>query len=175
MQRTSFAQWDCPIARTLDVVGEWWTPLIVRDLAIGISRFDSLQSNLGVSRKVLTQRLAKLREHGIVERTPYQDNPVRYDYWLTEKGSELAMVLLAMQSWGVRWILGDAGPPLVMRHEPCGAITEPMVACSDCGEPLRREDLTPLPGPGSMSGPGTSEVRAALARLHGGAASIPGT
>lgn len=166
MQRTSFEQWDCPIARTLDIVGEWWTPLVVRDLAIGISRFDSLQSNLGVSRKVLTQRLAKLREHGIVERRPYQHNPVRYDYRLTEKGDELAIVLLAMQSWGVRWLVGDEGPPLVMRHEPCGEITEPVVACSHCREPLRREELTPLPGPGAMAGPGTSGVREALIRLR---------
>jgi DNA-binding HxlR family transcriptional regulator len=168
MQRTSFERWACPIARTLDVVGEWWTPLIVRDLAVGISRFDSLQSNLGVSRKVLTQRLGRLREHGIVDRTPYQDNPPRYDYRLTDKGDELAVVLLAMQSWGVRWMLGEAGPPVVMRHGPCGAITEPVVACSECGEPLQREDLTPVPGPGSVTGPGTSEVQAALGRLQGG-------
>ena len=167
MQRTSFEHWACPIARTLDVVGEWWTPLIVRDLAIGISRFDSLQKNLGVSRKVLTQRLARLREHGIVERTPYQDKPVRYDYHLTEKGDELAIVLLAMQSWGVRWLLGETSAPVVMRHEPCGSITAPMLACSECGEPLRRDDVTPVPGPGSVTGPGTSEVHAALARLTG--------
>ena len=145
MQRTSFEQWDCPIARTLDVVGEWWTPLVVRDLAVGISRFDALQSDLGVSRKVLTQRLAKLREHGVVERTPYQHNPVRYDYRLTEKGAELAMVLLAMQSWGVRWLLDGADPPVMMRHDRCGEMTEPVVACSGCGEALRLEDLTPVP------------------------------
>jgi DNA-binding HxlR family transcriptional regulator len=165
MQRTSFDQWDCPIARTLDVVGEQWTLLIVRDLAIGISRFDALQRNLGLSRKVLTQRLTTLREHGIADRAPYQDNPARYDYHLTEKGVELALVLLAVQSWGARWMLGEAGPPVVMRHEPCGAITDAVVSCADCGEPLRAEDLTPLPGQGSLTGPGTSEVRAALARL----------
>lgn len=146
MQRTSFEEWDCPIARTLDVVGEWWTPLVVRDLAVGISRFDALQENLGVSRKVLSQRLATLREHGIVERVPYQDNPVRYDYRLTEKGAELAMVLAAMHTWGTRWLLGDASPPVLMRHDRCGAITQPVVACSDCGEPLRLEDLTAVPG-----------------------------
>jgi len=151
MQRTSFEQWDCPIARTLDVVGEWWTPLVVRDLALGISRFDALQGNLGVSRKVLTQRLATLREHGVVERTPYQDNPVRYDYTLTEKGAELAMVLLAMRSWGVRWMLGGTPPSVVMRHDTCGEITEPVVACSGCGEPLRLADLTPLPGAGAVA------------------------
>jgi DNA-binding HxlR family transcriptional regulator len=161
--RTSFAHWNCPIARTLDVVGDSWTPLIVRDLAIGLSRFDALQANLGVSRKVLTQRLGKLREDGVVQREPYQHNPVRYDYSLTEKGGELAMVLLAMQSWGVRWLLDD-GPPVVMRHETCGQITDPVLACSECGEALTRENVTPVPGPGAIAGPGTAEVGAALAR-----------
>lgn len=146
--RTSFEEWDCPIARTLDVVGEWWTPLVVRDLAAGTSRFDSLQESLGVSRKVLAQRLAKLQEHGVVERNAYQHNPVRYDYTLTEKGAELAMVLAAMYSWGTRWMLGDSPPPTLMRHDPCGAITQPVVACSDCGEPLRLADLTPLASAG---------------------------
>jgi DNA-binding HxlR family transcriptional regulator len=146
MPRTSFEEWDCPIARTLDVIGEWWTPLVVRDLAAGTSRFDALQRDLGMSRKVLAQRLAKLREHGVVERIPYQHNPVRYDYRLTEKGAELAMVLLAMHSWGVRWLLGGADPPVPMRHDSCGEITEAVVACSSCGEPLRLADLTPLAG-----------------------------
>lgn len=147
MGRTSFADWDCPIARTVEVIGDRWTPLIMRDLAVGLSRFDALQSDLGVSRKVLTQRLAKLREDGIVEREPYQHNPPRYDYSLTEKGAELAMVLLAMQSWGMRWLPGKGGPPTMMRHEPCGKITEPLLACSECGETLTRETVTPVPGP----------------------------
>jgi DNA-binding HxlR family transcriptional regulator len=166
MQRTSFSDWKCPIARTLDIVGEPWTLLVVRDLAVGISRFDALHRNLGVSRKVLSDRLATLREHGIADRTAYQGNPPRYDYWLTEKGVELALLLLGIQAWGERWVLGDEASPVVMRHDPCGAIVAPRLACSDCGEPLRVEDLTPLPGPESISGPGTSEVRAALARLR---------
>ena len=148
MQRTSFEEWDCPIARTLDVVGEWWTPLVVRDLAMGISRFDALQADLGLSRKVLSQRLATLLEHGVAERIPYQDNPVRYDYRLTEKGAELAMVLLAMRSWGERWMLGGTPPPVAMRHDGCGEITDAVVACSGCGEPLTLAELTPLPGAG---------------------------
>lgn len=170
MQRTSFSEWKCPIARTLDIVGEPWTLLVVRDLAVGISRFEALHRNLGVSRKVLTDRLATLREHGIADRTAYQSNPPRYDYWLTERGAELALLLLGMQAWGERWILGDERSPIEMRHEPCGAIVAPALACADCGELLRVEDLTPVPNPESISGPGTSEVRAALARLGAPAA-----
>ena len=155
----------CSVARTLDVIGEWWTPLVVRDLFLGISRFDAIQRNLGISRKVLAERLAKLLEHGIVERTPYQDNPARYDYALTEKGQDLAIVLIALQTWGDRWAAGDEGPPLVFRHDSCGAITIPVPTCSGCGQPLVPSDMTPLPGPGARRGPGTSEIPAALARL----------
>jgi DNA-binding HxlR family transcriptional regulator len=154
------------VARTLEVIGDWWTPLIVRDLSLGISRFDAMQRNLGISRKVLTQRLAGLLDHGVVERSAYQDNPVRYDYRLTEKGADLAMVLLAMRAWSDRWVFGEAGQPMVFRHEPCGAVTDPIPACSSCGEPLLPGDLTPLLGPGSHPGPGTSEIPAAIARLH---------
>jgi DNA-binding HxlR family transcriptional regulator len=171
VQRTSFDQMSCSVARTLEVVGEWWTPLIVRDLSLGISRFDTMQRNLGISRKVLTQRLAGLLEHGVIERTAYQDNPVRYDYRLTEKGADLAMVLLAMTAWGDRWVFGEAAQPMVFRHDPCGAAATPIPTCSGCGGRLRPGDLTPLPGPGSHPGPGTSEIPAALARLHAQASS----
>jgi DNA-binding HxlR family transcriptional regulator len=171
VQRTSFDSMSCSVARTLDVVGEWWTPLIVRDLSLGISRFDTIQRNLGISRKVLTQRLARLLEHGVVERTAYQDNPVRYDYRLTEKGADLAMVVLAMTAWGDRWVFGDAERPMVFRHDACGAVATPVPTCSGCGERLTPAALTPLPGPGLRPGPGTSEVPAALARLEAGVAS----
>ena len=89
MQRTSFEEMTCSIARTLTIVGEWWTPLIIRDIYGGITRFDALQRNLGISRKVLAQRLATLVEHGVIQRTAYQDRPRRYDYGLTEKGADL--------------------------------------------------------------------------------------
>jgi DNA-binding HxlR family transcriptional regulator len=165
MQRTSFDGMTCSVARTLDVVGEWWTPLIVRDLSLGISRFDAIRRNLGISRKVLTQRLAGLLEHGVVERTAYQDNPMRYDYRLTEKGADLATVILAMTAWGDRWVFGEAERPLLFRHDSCGADTSPVLTCSSCGERLQPGELTPVAGPGLRAGPGTSEVPAALARL----------
>lgn len=155
----------CSVARALDVVGEWWTPLIVRDLYLGITRFDAIQRNLGISRKVLSARLAGLLDHGVIERTAYQANPPRYDYRLTEKGEDLALVLIALKTWGDRWASGDAGPPLLFRHEICGAITNPIPMCSECGQPLSGRDVTPLAGPGAEAGPGTSEIPAALARL----------
>jgi DNA-binding HxlR family transcriptional regulator len=157
----------CSIARTLDVIGERWTPLIIRDLSLGISRFDTLQRNLSISRKVLAQRLTRLLELEVIQRSPYQENPVRYDYTLTAKGADLAMILLAMKTWGDRWVFGETGPPLAFRHDTCGATTDATLNCSHCGEVLSPANLTPVLGPGYTPGPGTSEIPAAVARLNG--------
>lgn len=165
MARTSFDRMSCSIARTVDVIGDPWTPLVLRDIAIGITRFDALQHNTDISRKVLTDRLSKLVAHGVVERQPYQHNPIRYDYFLTEKGADLAGVLLAMQTWADRWVFGDKAVPLLLRHDPCGKIVKPVVTCSGCGEPLEPADVTPLPGPGSKAVRGTRLTREALDRL----------
>jgi DNA-binding HxlR family transcriptional regulator len=166
MQRTSFDQMSCSIARTVEVIGEWWTPLVLRDISIGITRFDAIQRNLGVSRKVLAERLNALVDHGVIERRPYQENPTRYDYVLTEKGIDLAMVLLAMQAWGDRWVFSEDSAPVVVRHDACGALARPVAACSSCGEAMLPTEITPLPGPGARSGPGTRETLEALARLR---------
>ena len=93
----------CPIARTLDIVGEWWTLLILRDLARGINRFDTLQEELGIARNILTVRLQTLLDHGLIERQCYQQRPERFEYRLTEKGAEMNAVLLTLQQWGERW------------------------------------------------------------------------
>jgi DNA-binding HxlR family transcriptional regulator len=164
MQRTSFDEMACSIARTLDVAGEWWTPLIVRDVYLGVTRFDALQRNLGVSRKVLAARLAGLVDRGVLERRAYQERPVRHDYELTAKGKELAVVLMALMAWGDRWTAGDAGPPMVLTHASCGHDTTPTVSCSSCGEPLDADHVVPRGGPGARIGPGTAEIAAALAR-----------
>jgi len=103
MRRQRFAAMACPIARSLDIVGEWWTLLIVRDLARGINRFDTLQEELGIARNMLTVRLQTLLDHGVIERHCYQQRPERFEYHLTEKGAELTAVLRALKQWGERW------------------------------------------------------------------------
>lgn len=106
-RRTSLEDSTCAIAQALDVVGDWWTLLIVRDAARGVHRFDELQRELGMSRKVLTERLRLLVEAEVLTRVPYQDRPVRYEYRLTPRGHALLPVLIALQDWGDTWVLGD--------------------------------------------------------------------
>ena len=138
----------CSIARTLDVAGEPWSPLILRDVWIGIARFDELQRDLGISRKVLAERLRWLVAQGVLERRQYSERPPRYEYVLTQKGRELCDVLMAITAWGDRWTAGDAGPPVVLRHRACGKLTHAEVRCAQCGEPLHSADVAVEPGPG---------------------------
>ncbi|MFF3652422.1 winged helix-turn-helix transcriptional regulator [Streptomyces sp. NPDC002181] len=106
-QRTHLDDADCAIAQALDVVGDWWTLLIVRDAARGVHRFDAFQHELGVSRKVLAERLKLLVEAGVLTREPYQERPVRHEYRLTPRGRGLLPVLVALQDWGDTWVLGE--------------------------------------------------------------------
>ena len=107
MRRTDLSDAECAIAQALEVVGDWWTLLIVRDVARGVHRFDALQRELGVSTKVLTERLKLLVSHGVLAREPYSDHPPRYEYRLTDRGRGLLPVLVALQDWGATWVLGD--------------------------------------------------------------------
>jgi DNA-binding HxlR family transcriptional regulator len=149
MQRTRFGDMACSIARTLDVAGESWSPLIIRDVWIGINRFDDLQRDLGISRKVLAERLRWLVAQGVLERRPYCEHPPRHEYALTDKGRELSDVLLAITAWGDRWTAGEAGPPVLLRHEACGRLTHAELRCAHCGEELHAHDVQVEPGPGS--------------------------
>jgi DNA-binding HxlR family transcriptional regulator len=148
MQRTDFGGMACSIARTLHVAGEPWSPLIVRDVFAGIRRFDDLQRDLGISRKVLTERLKWLVAQGVLETRPYSVRPPRHEYALTQKGRELMDVLFAVAAWGDRWEAGDAGRPVLLRHRVCGEITHAEVRCAACGAPLHAADVEPEPGPG---------------------------
>jgi DNA-binding HxlR family transcriptional regulator len=163
MKRTSFASFDCSIARSLELVGEWWTPLVLRSVFLGVTRFDDIQRDLGIARNVLADRLDALVEAGMLERRPYQRNPVRHEYLLTDKGRDFCPVLMALMAWGDRWTAGEQGPPARLRHDACGSLTTPVVSCSECGEPLTAEGVTALAGPGGSIGPGTRVSGALLA------------
>ncbi|MEV2214864.1 helix-turn-helix domain-containing protein [Streptomyces sp. NPDC050997] len=155
MTRTPLSGVACSIARATDLFGDAWTALIMRDVLAGIRRFDELAEDLGLSRKVLAARLARLIEEGVLTRERYQVSPPREEYVATEKGQELYPVLLALMTWGDKWYAGPAGPPTRIRHDACGHFTTPVVACDACQEPLTVADTTQLPGPGGRVGPGT--------------------
>jgi DNA-binding HxlR family transcriptional regulator len=139
---------ECSIARSMGVAGEPWSPLIVRDVYIGINRFDDIQRDLGISRKVLAERLRRLVEAGLLERRPYSKRPPRDEYALTEMGSEFMDVLMAMMRWGDRWTAGDTGPPALYRHKACGETTHVEPHCAVCGEVMHSADVDVEPGPG---------------------------
>ncbi|NJD65330.1 MAG: helix-turn-helix transcriptional regulator [Chloroflexi bacterium] len=135
MRRTSFAEMECSVARTLEVIGEWWTMLVIREAFSGVRRFDDFQGRLGIARNVLAARLQSLVDHGVLERRQYHDRPPRCEYRLTEKGRDLYPVLIAMLTWGDKWPAGEAGPPLRLTHE-CGHDPEAILVCSHCGAKL---------------------------------------
>ncbi|MQY03579.1 winged helix-turn-helix transcriptional regulator [Actinomadura macrotermitis] len=155
MQRTSFGSIACSVARTLDLAGEPWSLLVVRDVFVGINRFDALRRDLGISRKVLSERLQRLADEGVLERRAYSEHPPRHEYHLTPKGLELCEVMFAIVAWGDRWTAGEAGPPALLRHERCGSLTRARVCCSECGEPLHASEVRAEAGPGGSNGPGT--------------------
>jgi DNA-binding HxlR family transcriptional regulator len=148
MRRTSLSELHCSVARTVDIFGEWWTPLIVRDAFYGRTRFEDFQRSLGLARNVLTTRLDRLVETGIMERRRYQERPPRDEYVLTEKGRDLFPVIAALLTWGDRWTAGEAGPPLLLVHS-CGEAGHLRATCDRCGEPMTLDTITPMPGPGA--------------------------
>ena len=167
MERTPLADFACSIARTLDIVGEWWTLLVLRDLFLGVERFDELQRDLGLASNVLSARLRKLVAARVVDRLPVPGDARASRYVLTERGRDLYPVLLSLMAWGDKWLAGRAGPPLALRHRRCGAVTAAVPHCSVCGEPLALHDLDFGPGPGGRAGPGTAVVAQRLAASHG--------
>jgi DNA-binding HxlR family transcriptional regulator len=136
MRRTSFSKWPCSIARTMDFLGDWWTPLVLREIFLGTTRFDEMQRALSIGRNVLAERLRRLTREGVLRRDKYQDHPPRYEYHPTAKGLDFYPVLLAVVRWGDRWLHGDKGPPLLLRHTRCGEITHGELVCAHCRKPL---------------------------------------
>jgi DNA-binding HxlR family transcriptional regulator len=140
----TYGQDNCSVAATLDVVGERWTLLVLREAFLGVRRFDQMQQDLGIARNILAARLQKLVGHGILERCQYQERPPRHEYRLTQKGLDLYPAIVSLMQWGDRYLAGG-DPPVKLVHKACGEHTEPRLACSHCGEPLGARDVRAEP------------------------------
>jgi DNA-binding HxlR family transcriptional regulator len=149
----------CSLARSLEILGERWTLLVIRDVFQGKRRFAEIQQDLGVARNVLSNRLARLVDEGILEKRPYSEHPPRHEYFLTEKGLDLWPVIISMMHWGDRY-LSEQGPPVVIRHKECDGEVDDRGFCTACGERLDARDAYARFGPGAGDrGPEGAVVR----------------
>jgi DNA-binding HxlR family transcriptional regulator len=135
---------DCSIGRAMDILGERWTFLILRECFYGVRRFSDMQRNLGIARNILSGRLQTLVRAGILERRLYQQEPERFEYRLTPAGRDLYPAIITIMRWGDEHLLGECGPPVVLRHT-CGGVADPVMVCSHCRQELDPHDVTPEP------------------------------
>ena len=166
MQRTSFKHMECPAARALDCVGEWWSILILRDAFHGLSRFDEFQGSLGIAPNILARRLKHLTENGLIERRLYNERPPRYEYRLTAKGRDFFPVLVALLAWGNKHLTPE-GISVQLADRRSGHLLEPVLVDGRTGASITPETVTLRPGPAA-----SAQVRARAARIdaaHGGA------
>jgi DNA-binding HxlR family transcriptional regulator len=131
----------CSVARALEVIGERWTILILRDAFLGVRRFDDFQRSLGIARNVLNTRLQRLVDAGLLERRRYQVRPERHEYRLTPMGLDLWPSILALMQWGDRHLAGPDGPPVRVEHRDCGGGVDDRRTCERCGEALGPRDV----------------------------------
>jgi DNA-binding HxlR family transcriptional regulator len=143
--RNDYPDQSCSVAKSLEVIGERWTLLIVREVMIGQRRFGELQNTLGIARNVLSARLQRLVAEGILERRAYQESPPRHEYFLTEKGLDLWPALIALRGWGDRYSTGPQGPPTQIAHKECGGTVSDRGICERCGEVLNARDAIQVP------------------------------
>lgn len=140
-QRTDTSQWPCPIARTVDELGDGWTMLLLREAMRGKRRFEEFQTGLGIGRNILTNRLARMVERGLFEKVTYSQRPLRHEYRLTDKGTDALPLLLAMAAWGERWLVEGDQPLLPLVHTACDHELTADIVCSHCREPVAARDV----------------------------------
>ncbi len=150
-----FPEQHCSIAAALEILGERWTLLVMREVLLGRRRFGDIRSHVGVAPNILSDRLQTLVEHGLLERRPIDGEPDAHEYAPTRKGVDANPVLVALLQWGDRHATPEGGPPRVLVHTACGHDADPRLHCAHCGEPARPRDLKVRPGPGA-----TAEQRA---------------
>jgi len=139
----------CSVSRTLSVIGDRWTLLILRDCFLKVRRFDDFQARLGIGRPVLAERLQKLIDNFVLTKVAYHERPPRYEYRLTQKGLDLYPVVMAINHWGDTYMVEKKGRPLLHRHATCGHTFNPVHACSQCGEALDPRRVQVEAGPGA--------------------------
>jgi DNA-binding HxlR family transcriptional regulator len=158
----------CSVARTLSVIGDRWTMLIIRDVFLGVRRFDAIQRDLRLTPHRLSDRLGKLVRDGILRRVEYEKHPPRFEYRLTEKGLDLYPLLATMTGWGDRWMAGRAGAPVELIHRSCGQVIKPELICPCCKSKIDAREMSARPGPAlksrGLSVPGTQQERSNTAR-----------
>jgi DNA-binding HxlR family transcriptional regulator len=151
MQWGELDQQPCSMSRTLSVIGDRWTLLILRDCFLRVRRFDDFQARLGIGRPILADRLQKLVDSFVLTKMAYQQNPTRYEYRLTQKGLDLYPVIMAIVHWGDVHMAGKKGRPLLHRHTSCGHTFDPVQVCSVCAEALEPRQVEVMAGPGAAS------------------------
>ncbi|GAA4572113.1 winged helix-turn-helix transcriptional regulator [Planotetraspora kaengkrachanensis] len=168
MQRTSFSGAECPMAASLDQVGDWWSMLILRDAFDGYSRFDEFERSLGIAPNMLTRRLKALVAAGVLSRRPYQQRPVRYEYVLTERGRRFLPVLLALSTWGDE-LRADGERPVIVVDSETGREIDPVLVDRKTGEPITASGVRFAAGPGAGEG-----MRGRYAGVPGRVAALAG-
>jgi DNA-binding HxlR family transcriptional regulator len=149
MKRISFESMNCSLARSLEIVGEWWTLLIIREAMWGTSRFDDFHHRLGIARNILSARLVKLQDAGVIQRKVTGDSARVHDYLLTDKGWDLFPAVVALMQWGDRWIHAEEGPPIQFFDRNGGQEIQAIVLRNARGRPLRPDQIAIKAGPGA--------------------------
>jgi len=146
MKLTSHSDKPCGIAQTLGIIGDSWTLLILRNCFLQTHRFADFQQQLGLTRHVLAERLAKLVDHGILKKVAYGESGKRFEYRLTQKGASLAPVFMALSSWGNEWLFEQGEAPIQYEHQSCGQTMQPVMGCSSCGGEIKGNNVKMVMG-----------------------------
>ncbi|HKB81922.1 MAG TPA: helix-turn-helix domain-containing protein [Burkholderiales bacterium] len=167
MKHKSFGKMQCPVARSLERVGEWWSMLIIRDALHGLTRFDQFEESLGIAPNMLTRRLGALVKAGVLEKRRYSERPPRNEYVLTERGRDFKPVIVAMQSWGNRHFAPE-GASVLLVHAKTGAAADPVMVDRKTGRPLTGPEYVVAPGPAAGEGTRRKLEASAWGRAHVG-------
>src|SRR5260370_12782840 len=157
MKLAGLEEAPCSFAAPVAVIGGRLSLLILRECFLRKRRFEAFPSVLGITRHLLVERLKKLVRLGVLRRIPYQESPKRYEYILTQKGLDLYPVIMAIVHWGDTHMVDSRGRPMLHEHQNCGKLFDPVMVCSECGEPIAAKQVHVHPGPGARPAPVASQ------------------